>query len=211
MPLLTTGAGTFQVAATTPFLWTPTDNPAAQNTGTNTATFSGVSIGGTSASDVIVAVFSSEATVASAITINGTVSMTKAIEEATTLSGLQIWYATGISGATADFVVTAAGSMFSEVLQVGKIAGVGSSTPSFTNSASAASISVTVPFGGVAIIGMFGGVLGADPVWTNAIQDLSTTTLAGAERLLTAEASASAMASATNFSSAHAVYAAWGP
>lgn len=200
---LTSGGG----AAPT---WTPTANPVAQNNGATSVTFSTVAIGSPAASDVIVAVYTSEATVATSLTCNG-VAMTKHAQEAASISGLQIYSITATaagvtSSATTTFVASAGGNMSAEVIQVGKLTGV-NATPTNTGTSGTTSIAVTVPSTGFAIVGAFGnsGALS----WTNGTQDFTTTI--GTEALRMVNATASATVSETGTASIHMVYASWGP
>ena len=195
--------------------WTATGNPASQNTGTTSATFTSVGIGSPAASDVLVANFDSESTVASGITCNGN-AMTKQVEESSTISGLQIWSITasacGVTGtATTTFVASAGGSMNNEVLQVGKLTGVNSTPTTTGTAASGTSIGVTVPSTGFAIIGAYASP-GIVVSWTGGTQDFATNVPAS-DNLYLVHTQTTGTVSETGVTSGniHFVYVAWGP
>lgn len=190
--------------------WTATGNPAGQNTGSNTATFSGVGIGSPAASDVIVAVFSSTSLVASSITCNG-VAMTKQIEESSIISGLQIWSITAsaasVTGsATTNFVASAGGNFNSQTIQVGKLTGVNPAPTGTGVQTVGASIAVTVPATGFAIVGAYG----SSGATFSPLADFATPAVP-TDELYMAHATATGTVSETGAGTIHFVYAAWGP
>ncbi len=191
--------------------WTKTDNPAGQNTGTNTVTFSSAAIGSPSAGDLIIANFSSESAVATSATVGGN-SMIRVVNESTTISGLNLWkyVVTGGDGvvgqASATFVFTSGGGMTQQTVQIGKLAGA-NSTETNTGTAITGSVAVTVPTNGIALVGIYGDQTG---VWTNATGDYDTLAVS-ASRLGLAHASASATVSNDGIGSQHMVYMSFGP
>lgn len=191
--------------------WTPTGNPAAQNTNTSSATFSGVAIGSPAASDVIVAIASAESQPTSpTMTCNG-VSMTLRAEESTVISDLQIFSITassaGVTGsATTTFVLSSTGNFGDQIIQIGKLTGV-SSAPSNTGSSTSSSIGVTVPATGFAIVGGFGSAVSS---WSGGIQDFDTTSVFS-EHLYMVHATTTGTVSESGAGSFHLVYASWGP
>lgn len=199
-----------------PPAWTATDNPTPQNTGTTSVTFTAVNIGTASADRIVVVLFNSGSAVSTGMTIGG-ISATKAVEESTGISGLQIWYAAVPSGTTANIVVTSGSAMSIESLLVGKLTGV-TAAPAHTSvttttSSDPATISVNVPSTGFGIVGIYGAPT-FDNGWTNATLDFSVTD-ANAVILSMAHDSLSGTntVSAGGFSGAgvHMVSASWGP
>lgn len=205
--------GVAAVAASPP-TWTATGNPASQNTGTTSVTFTAVPIGTASADRIVVALYNSTA-VATGMTIGG-VTATKAIDELTGISGLQMWYAAVPTGTTANIVVTAGGAMSNESLIVGKLTGV-TAAPSNTSvelpsSSDPSNISVTVPLTGFGIVGIYGTptLVG----WTGATEDFRVAD-AGGNLLVMAHTAVAGTntVQANTFSggSHHMVSASWGP
>ena len=214
VPMTGAGLGAPTGGGGPPPTWTATGNPVAQNTGTTSVTFSGVAVGSPAASDVIVAVYSSESSVASGITCNGN-AMTKRIEESTSISGLQIWSITasaaGITGlATTTFIASSGGSMTSEVIQVGKLTGVNPTPPNSGANASSLSIAVTVPSPGFAIVGAY-STPSFSTVWGGGTQDFETGTATGALYTVNATVTGTVSQTGTPAGDIHLAYAAWGP
>lgn len=196
--------------------WTKTGNPASQNTGTTSVTFTSVSIGTASSDRIVVAVYNSASAVATAMTIGG-ITATKAVEESSGISGLQIWYAPVPTGTTANIVATSGGAMSNESVIVGILTGV-TAAPPITNttppaSTSPATISVNVPSTGFGIVGIYQGGT-TSGAWTNATQDFLVADASG-NKLIMANDSTSGTNSVTittfNSEPYHVVSASWGP
>lgn len=150
-----------------------TDNPAAQAApGSTTVTFSGVNIGAAASNRVVVLVFSAATNVATAATVGG-VSMIKAIEESTIISGLQIWYGTVASGATANVVFTFPANPTNCLLIAGKFNSGTSVSPSGTPqqaanaSTTSQTLNQTIPTGGFAVMATVEQTTAQTPTWTN--------------------------------------------
>ena len=196
--------------------WTATGNPASQDGVTSSGTgvtFSAINIGTAAADRIVVVIFTSQLVVATAMTIGG-VSATKAIEESTVISGLQIWYATVTTGTTADVVVTGGGADWSQkAIIVGQIIGAtgAPATASSTDVTDPADVTITVPSGGVAIVAYYGTAGGT---WTNASFDFDEDT--GDSLLLTSANRTTAGSQTPTYTTGganvgHMVAAAWGP
>lgn len=207
-----------RASAGTPPAWTATDNPAGQGTGTNSVTFTNANIGTASAGRIVVAIFTSGTTVANAMTIGG-ISATKAVEESTILSGLQIWYANVPTGTTATIVVSSSGSMNLETIQVGMLTGV-TAVPTATQTAAGgatdpATITITVPATGIAIVGLMANDdLTATGSWSNATLDFKTGNSSAATLTMahtTTTGSVTPTYTGLGGGNAHMVVAAWGP
>lgn len=195
--------------------WFATGNPASQNVVATSVTFTAVPIGTASADRIVVALYNNGGSLATGMTIGG-VTATKAVEELTGISALQIWYAAVPTGTTADFVVTAGGNMNVESLIVGKLTGV-TAAPPFTSSdppgsADPATISVNVPATGFGIVGIFN--IRADVTWTNAAEDFNVADANGSWLIMAHDTLAgtnTVSASGLGGQSHHMVSASWGP
>jgi len=166
-------AGSVNLGSSAVASWTATDNPA-EGAGGSTVTFTSAALGATDPSRGTIVVVSTEAVIATAVTVGG-ISMVKAIEEATAISSLQIWAVlTGGLGTTANIVLSAGGSMSNPKILVGRFTGISTVTTatSAVNEAGAdpATITAVVPTGGYGI-----AAITTSPVttgtWSNATVD----------------------------------------
>lgn len=201
-----------------------TDNPAAQAApGSTTVTFSGVNIGTAASNRVVVLVFSSATNVATNVTV-GLTTMTKAIEESSIASGLQIWYGTVASGATANVVLTFAGNPTNCLLVAGAFNSGASVAPSGTPqsaanaSATSQSLNQTIPTGGFAIMGTVEQTSVQTPTWTNMTASGGDATNSVVNNsIYTAHSTTAGSPTALSISltgaanSIHSVSASWGP
>ncbi len=131
--------------------WQQTDSSGTLTAG-STITWTAANIG-TAASDRIVVFFwNGDTTVASGVTIGG-VTATRAVREATTFSGLDIWYAAVPTGTTANIVITASGTMGSLMAAVGSLTGAmadpDTTGTSVTPGVNSVSLNLVVPSGGI--------------------------------------------------------------
>lgn len=195
--------------------WTPTLNSTEQTAGANPVTFVAAALGATNATRITVVLAHCEATGQTGMTIGG-LTATEAVHEFTAISGLGIWYCdTHALGTTADIVVSAAGSMTFNTIQVGQLINC-TATPTFTNNVPSANsptaIAVTVPVGSIGLIGIATNGATAPTSWTNATEDYTFTASDGMIRAL-AHATASATVNYTFAGGGavdHMVAAVWG-
>lgn len=207
--------------------YTQTDNPTAQaNPGSATVTFSGANIGTAASNRVVVLAFSSGTNVATAVTVGG-VGMTKAIEESTVVSGLQIWYGTVPSGATANVVLTFPGNPTNCLLVVGKFNSGASVTPSDTQStangggATTETLNAAIPASGFAVMGTVQQNTLETQTWTNMTSTsgdaTNSSTQGNTNSIYTAHSTTSGSPTALTIAltggnqQMHSVSASWGP
>lgn len=209
---LLSGKGFFHAGVAAP-TWLATGNPAGQNTGTTTATFT-AAIGSPNASDVLVAISSAETTIPGGLACNG-VAMTLRPQETSSISGLQMWSITaaaaGVTGlATTTFVLSAGGAMNQQVIQVGKLTGVQANPTNSGNAIPGSTlIAVTVPATGYAIVGAYGSA--ASLSWTGGAQDFVTTAPGGSDLWMVNATATGNVSETGQAGTMHFVYAAWGP
>lgn len=201
-----------------------TDNPTPQGTpGSTTVTFTSVNIGTAASNRVVVIAFTSGVNVASAVTVGG-VSMTKAIEESTTVSGLQIWYGTVTTGTTANVVLTFAGNPQNCMLIAGKFNSGASTTPSDTQSAANAggstsqSLNANIPTSGFAVMATVQQSTLQTPTWTNmtasggdADNNSAANSIYGAHSTTAGSPTTLTLSLTGAVNSIHSVSASWGP
>ena len=174
-------AGSVNIGSAAVPTWTATANPATGAAG-STVTFTSVALGATDPSRATVVMVHTEATIATGCSVGG-VAMTKAIEEASAISSLQIWVAvTSGLGTTANIVLTAGGSMTAPMIMVGRFTGITSfsTATNAVNTAGAdpATITAIGPTGGVGIAGITGNPTNTG-TWSNATLDFRTNTGTG--------------------------------
>lgn len=199
-----------------PVIWTATDNPVGQSAPGTSATFTAANIGTASSDRIVVVAVNTTNVVATAVTVGG-ISATKAVQEATILSGLQIWYAAVSSGTTANIIVSAGGSFGEVTIQVGKLTGA-TATPTATNTATPgvadpSSITITVPTNGVALA-VFASDIVVTPSISNATLDYNTTNPGSGSQILvhtTTVGSQTPTFSSLSGANSHLVAAAWVP
>lgn len=150
-----------------------TDAPAAQpNPASTTVTFTSVNIGTAASNRVVVLCFNSDINIASSVTVGG-VSMTKALEESTIMSSLQIWYGTVPTGTTANVVLSFPGNPTNCILVAGAFNSGASATPGSTNSggnnggSNTQALTVTIPTSGFAVMAVAQEAALASINWTN--------------------------------------------
>jgi len=166
----------FVAVGGSPITWTAVANPAEGAAGT-TVTFTSVALGATDPTRATLVLVSTEATIATGCSVGGN-AMTKGIEEATTISSLQIWgLNTSGLGTTANIVLTAGGTMTAPMIMVGRFTGINTlfSATSALNTAAAdpAQITATVPSGGFGIAAIIANTLNTG-TWSNATVDYRT-------------------------------------
>lgn len=202
--------------------WTATDNPANQAGPANSFTFTAAALGSTAASRITIVAVNTHVAVATAVTVGG-LSATKAVEQSTLISGLQIWYVDTTSlGTTANIVVSSGTNMTDVIIMVGKLTGV-QAAPTATNSNSSAaatsiSATATVPSGGFGVA--FANIAFDQTAasWTNATQDYESflTVASGNNTLTLAHTSTSGSQTPTYGTwgvnqQCHIVIGCWGP
>jgi hypothetical protein len=182
MPLLTTGAGAYRAAGGGgggSVTWSYKTTASGGGGGTS-ATFTGVGIGATVSSDIVVLIVSADVGVPTSMTITdsgGTPqSATLAGQDNSGVNNFSMWYLSGFTlGATSTVVINASGgSLFNSAFNVGVISGSSHPTPTFTNTVASnsdpTSISGTIPTGGIGIVGL---AIASNPAgsWSNATQE----------------------------------------
>lgn len=200
-----------------------TDNPTPQlNPGSSTVTFTSANIGTAAANRVVVLAFSSTVFVATTVTVGGA-SMTKAVEESSIASGLQIWYGTVTSGTTANVVLTFGGNPFNCLLVAGMFNSGASIIPSDTQSVANASatsqtINTTIPSSGFAVMATYDVNTVQTPTWTNmtasggdTISDATSAALYTAHSTTAGAPTALSISLTGAASQIHSVSASWGP
>ncbi len=175
VPMTGAGVGAPGGGGTTPVTWTQTDSNNGLTPG-STIVWSNPQIGTANANRVVVFFWSGGTTVVSTVTANsGAITFTLKVREASTISGLDIWYASAPTGTTfTDITITAAGSMSEPAAVVGSLITTTAAPNSSNSSASASNsvaLSLTVPTNGVGL--WWGGSLASVPVpsWTTITQD----------------------------------------
>jgi hypothetical protein len=143
-------------------------------------TTTGVAIGPTISSDIVVFTVSADVGVPTSMTVTdagGTPqSAALAGQDNSGVDNLSIWYLSGVTlGATSTVVITASGgSLFNSAYNVGVISGSSHPTPTFAstpaNFSDPTSISGAIPAGGIGVVAM---EINANPggSWTNATQE----------------------------------------
>jgi hypothetical protein len=173
------GPGPPHSAAPTNVTWSYKTSATGGGGGTS-ATFSGVAIGATVSSDIIVLIVGADVGIPTSMTITdsgGTPrSATSPGQDNSGVNNFSIWYLSGFTlGATSTVVINASGgSLFNSAFNVGVISGSSHPTPTFVSTAASfsdpTSISGTIPTGGIGIVGL---AMGTNPAgtWTNATQE----------------------------------------
>jgi len=226
IPLTGAGRGTPGGGAAVFATYTQTDNPAAQATpGTSTVTFTAVNIGTAVSNRVVVITFTNAGVIATAMTIGG-VNATKAVEESSRVSSLQIWYATVPSGTTANVVISFPSNPTNCILVAGNFNSGASTTPANTQTGQSALsntqvLNTTIPTSGFGVMGIvtLNGV--ETPTWinmTNVGGDTTTSSNDGSSQItlytahsITAGSPTTLTGTLTTPTQIHSVSVSWGP
>lgn len=205
-------------AVAVPATWTKTDNPANQAGPATSFTFTAAAMGTADAARITVVGVNTHNIIATGVTV-GALTATKAVEESSVLSGLQLWYVnTSSLGTTADVIVSAGTDMSNVDIVVGRLTGV-QATPTATQTAASGSTTSTattaiVPTGGFGIaLANVSGDVTASGSWANATQDYEVVQ-AGDTLTLANTGTAGSQTptySWTGAAGAHGVMACWGP
>ncbi len=202
-----------------PVTWTQTDSSSGLVAG-NPIVWSNPSIGTADPNRVVVFFWSGGTTVASGVTANsGAITFTFYVREASTIAGLDIWYASVPTGTTlTDITVNASGSMTVPLAVVGSLitttAAPNSNNFAVNAAGNSVSMSLTVPTNGVGL--WWGGSFGSGAPaasWTTIVQDSSVVSgiQDGVESHYLVAGATSSTFSDTLATAVHAVGATWQP
>lgn len=157
--------------------WIKSASPAISEAAATSHTFTGTALGalGSGGDRLTIILVNTHTAVATGVTV-GLLSATKVVEEATEISGLQLWQCdTSSLGATANIVVSGA-SMDNVGIMVGRLVGCNATATTSTSKDNGledpATITRIVPTGGFGIVGMAGSFF-SSASWSNATQDYS--------------------------------------
>lgn len=199
-----------------PAVWIQTDHTANTLPNGTTMTWSGANFGAANANRVMVLVWASSGPNATGVTIGG-VTATEAVAEGSEIAGLQIWYASVASGTSGNVVATSSGTMQNALTVLGQVVTT-TPTPAHTNSsatnANPASLTITVPSSGVAVVA-YENTGNLDTItWSSATKDVDDLTsfrcLSQAHTTTTGSVTPQA-SSAAGSTTNHMVVASWGP
>lgn len=183
--------------------------------GSSTITFSTVNFGTAASNRIIIAMVTVTSTAATGVTIGG-VTAVKEAEEATGVSGLQIWRAAVPSGTSGSIVITAGISMTNAIILVGQATNITAAAVSnghFTSSTSdpLSFGTITVPSTGFGIAAIYntGPSIGT---WANATSQYELDgASAGSAVMGLVTATGATSYSNPGTTTAHGVFACWGP
>lgn len=191
--------------------------PAGTNPNATSTTFTSVAIGTATSDRIVIVVVQSETSVVTGVTVGG-VSATKAVEESTIISGLQIWYAAVPSGTTANIVLSAGGTLNNTGIVVYSATGITAAptqTKTVVNNTGASPTnlaSLTIPATGFGVAAYAIASTASSIAFTNATSDAATAMTNG-DQIGAAHATVTAAIGITWSGPAnnHMVAAAWGP